>query len=50
MDMPELVDMVEVEPLDGYRLRLVFEDGKRGILMSLPIWASASFASSRNSC
>lgn len=30
MDMPELVDVVEVEPLDGYRLRLVFEDGKRG--------------------
>ena len=34
-DIP-LVDVVEVKPLEDYRLLVVFEDGKRGIFDSSP--------------
>lgn len=36
-DMPNMVDVVEVEPLSGHRIRVRFDDGSEGVYDMTPM-------------
>lgn len=46
--LPPLVDVVEVSPLPGHRLHLLFEDGKRGVYDVTPLLGKGVFKALEN--